>query len=282
MSKDDETPARSVIESAMDRVASENAALKESTSVGRRKYDAALTRRLSHIHTALGSDVPQEVPTPQASEHHAEPRLSSLSDSFAARAGSGYHFIALVFTAGIAALVGAGLMWLGMSFANRELLPRPVAVAPVPMPAQPVAGPATRIPVAPVAAPVSSVPDGEAQARELVERWRQAWSSRDIEAYLRCYSPDFVPANGETHDRWVAARRKKLAVPSDIKVQVHHMNIERIDNDQMKVIFQQDYASGTYQEIAQPKTLLLARTGRDWLIAGEWTGASPASSPARK
>ena len=282
MSKDNETPARSGIESAMGRFVSDRSPWEDSTSIGRREYDAALTRRLSQIHAALGRDDPLEVPASQASEHHAEPRLSSMSGASAVRAGGGYHFGTLVFTTGIAALAGAGLMWLGMSFANRGLLPKPVAVAPVAMPAQQLAAPATPIAVAPVAAPVSPVPDGEAQARELVERWRQAWSSRDIEAYLRCYSPDFVSATGETHDRWVAARRKKLAVPSDIKVHVHHMNIERIDDNHMKVVFQQDYASGAYLEIAQPKTLLLARTGSDWLITGEWTGKGPAASLAGK
>lgn len=282
MSQNNEIPAHGMIESAMDRVGSEGTALQESTSVGRRKYDAALTRRLVQIHAALGNDDPQQVPVTHASERHAEPGPSSLSDSPAVRAGGGYHFSALVFTAGIAALAGGGAMWLGMSLADCGLLPQPVAVAPVAMPAPQVAGPATPIAVAPVAAPASPVPDGEAQARDLVERWRQAWSSRDIEAYLRSYSPDFVPATGQTRGRWVAERRKKLAVPSDINVQVHHMNIERIGNDQMKVVFQQDYASGTYLEIAQTKTLLLARTGGDWLIVGEWMGTNPASSPVRK
>lgn len=56
---------------------------------------------------------------------------------------------------------------------------------------------------------------------------------------------------------------------------MHHISIERIAADRLKIEFQQDYSSGSYVEIAQPKTLLLVRTKGDWQIAGEWPGTRP-------
>ena len=56
---------------------------------------------------------------------------------------------------------------------------------------------------------------------------------------------------------------------------MHHISIERIAADRLKIEFQQDYSSGSYVEIAQPKTLLLVRMKGDWLIAGEWPGTRP-------
>jgi hypothetical protein len=52
------------------------------------------------------------------------------------------------------------------------------------------------------------------------------------------------------------------------------LRIERLTDDQVKVVFLQDYSSGSYREVAQPKTLLLVRSGSQWQIAGEWQGTT--------
>lgn len=53
---------------------------------------------------------------------------------------------------------------------------------------------------------------------------------------------------------------------------VNDLRIERLSDDRIKALFLQDYTSGSYRETAQPKTLLLERTGQEWKIAGEWEG----------
>ena len=269
MSKDNEIPADDMIELAMVRHARETAAAEgapaKSSLAGGRNYNEALSRRLDQIGTALGSEDPQRPALAlSASESCQEAEPPQLSNSPEVRQVSGYRLGALVLSGSISALMGAGLMWLAMSAVDRGRVPETLAA------------------VAPVAAQPLLRIESEAQARGLVERWRQAWVSRDIEAYLSCYSPDFVPAGSQTRGSWAAARRMKLATPSNIRVQVHHMSIEHIDHDRLKVEFQQDYESGRYLEVAQPKTLLLIRTGRDWLIAGEWQGTRSASSLAGK
>lgn len=112
-------------------------------------------------------------------------------------------------------------------------------------------------------------PGAEALVEALVERWRQAWSGRDSQAYLACYSPDFVSADGQARPRWEVARRKILARRADVRVTVNALRLERLGADQIKASFLQDYVAGSYREQARAKTLLLVRRGSDWLIAGE-------------
>jgi ketosteroid isomerase-like protein len=151
---------------------------------------------------------------------------------------------------------------------------RSISAAPV-VPAPPTA-------VAPAAEALPSTPpvparSDEDQVRETLEAWRQAWSNRDSAAYLSHYSPDFAPPDGQNRTEWAAARRKNLASRTDISVQIHALQIERIAGDQMKLSFLQDYASGSYREKAQAKTLRMIRQDADWLIAGEWQGSPPAA-----
>lgn len=278
MSKDHETPRPGLVELAMDRLGRdtevEARSPTESTAAGRRAYDQALSRRLAQIRAALGSDEPP-VSAPLASSSNLQPAPAATSPS--ARSGrsltQGYGIHALLLTGLVSAIAGAGLMWLAISD-GRNGMPSEVPTA--------IATPAVDVPPARVAMPARPVDEDEAKARELVERWRQAWAARDVDAYLACYSADFVAANGQSRSTWAAGRRTKLSSQPQITVAVHHMSIERIADNRMQVEFQQDYSSGSYLEIAQPKTLLLVRTSDDWLIAGEWSGASPALAKGGK
>lgn len=109
----------------------------------------------------------------------------------------------------------------------------------------------------------------ENRIRELLENWRQAWSDRDIEAYLGFYSPAFVPANGQPRAEWAAARRSNISGRTDIGVQVRDLHIRPLNDQRVELAFLQDYASGNYREIARPKTLLLAREEGQWRIVRE-------------
>lgn len=269
MSKDRETLMPDAIELAMDRLARavdvQARSTVESEGAGRRDYDPALTRRLAQIRAALGrDDPPVSAPPGFASEPERQPApaVAPPPEALGVSRTQGYGVRTLLVTGLASAVAGASLMWLAIGGAGHD------------RPAEPAAAVAT----AAVAVPAQPVDDGEAKARDLVERWRQAWVARDIEAYLACYSTDFVAANGQPRSSWAVARRTKLASQSEITVQVHHMSIERVAEDRLKIEFQQDYSSGSYLEIAQPKTLLLVRTSGDWLIAGEWSGTRPASA----
>jgi hypothetical protein len=121
--------------------------------------------------------------------------------------------------------------------------------------------------------PPAPVEDREALARSLVERWRQAWTTRDVETYLASYGPAFSPPKGQSRAQWEAARRDNLSSRGSIEVGINELRTEPVGAQQMAVHFLQDYTSPTYQEKAQPKTLLLEQVSGQWLIVGEWSGA---------
>lgn len=258
------------IESAMSRIADSargssaaaDASAAGTRSVGRREYDQALSRRFDQIRTALGTDEsPQAAPLgPTVAPAPAvQIRVVGIS--------------AIVLTALVSALVGAGFMWLALGGADHPRLAAPVPMAAAVQTAP--AGVAMTAPATTLATTPAPVDSGKVQARDLVERWRAAWAGRDVDAYLGFYSAAFVPADGSTRSAWVVARRKNILGRSDISVRLNDVQITRIGADQAKVVFLQDYASGAHRETAKMKTLLLTRVGDDWRIAGEWMGERP-------
>lgn len=251
----------SVIESAMSRLSAQTPppeaapapAPNQRDSLGRRDYDQALAHRLEQLQAAMGENAPAAPPAAKPAPSSVQPRAP--------------HAAALLATALISALAGAGAMWLaiGGKSASEPAQTRIISALPSPPPTA----------VEPAPAPPTVQKNDEALARELVENWRQAWSNRDGEAYLSHYSPDFAPADGQNRNTWAEGRRKNLASRSDISVQVRDLRIEQLADQQMRLTFLQDYASGRYRENAQPKTLLLARQDARWRIVGEWQGAMP-------
>jgi ketosteroid isomerase-like protein len=255
---------QTLIESAMsrldsrprDRVLADERKDQERLELGRRDYDVALAKRLDQLRGALGEHAPVVPPAPQPA---ATPEP--------AQQGPGIQPGTLLVTALFSAVAGAVAMWLAIGGNPPPAQPAPVAapvvVAPTPVIETASVEPAPR-------------PTDEDRVRELIENWRSAWAGRDVDAYLACYSTDFIPANGQTHDAWVAARRKNISTRSDIAVSINELQVERLGTRRMKVHFLQDYASGSYRETAQPKTLLLVRTATGWKIGGEWQGEAPA------
>lgn len=268
-----------VIESAMSRLAprmpGHEAAPDPATerkNLGRRDYDLALARRLEQLQRAMGESPAAEPPATQA---------VSISPSAAPRTTQSATLLA---TALVSALVGAGAMWLAIGGQPASEPPPTQIVNAAPVPVAPPVAP--QAPVAEAAAPAASelapmVNRDEDQARELLEAWRQAWSSRDSDAYLSFYSPNFTPADGQKRAEWAAARRKNLDSRPLIKVEIRDINVERVDDQQLKLAFLQDYAAGSYRETAQPKILQLVRQEGKWLIAGEWQGTAPTVAPGK-
>lgn len=277
---------KSVIELAMERVAREAArkaltsdpATSDALVQRQRKTDSTQTLRAEPATTELHSASPQRSEVqPSRSQNDAIPSALCDVDTHTTDRRFGFGSKTLVFAVTIPALIGIGAMMLMTQTArqNKLFLPPTKLVNVAAMASAPAASiPATAtITVFPKTAQY----EGESLARFLLERWRQAWTRRDIEAYLHCYSQNFVPADGQSRANWESARRKNLSSRSDISVNISKLNIERIADDQVKVFFVQDYASGTYQENARPKMLLMSRTGEDWKIISERQIARPAA-----
>jgi hypothetical protein len=120
--------------------------------------------------------------------------------------------------------------------------------------------------------PAATATQTEAQVRDLIERWRQAWSRRDVQAYLTLYSNQFVPAKGSSMKEWAENRRKNFLGVSSISVKLHAIRLTPIDDKRVSVSLIQDYVSDRYTELGQPKTLVLIREGKDWRIVSEREG----------
>jgi hypothetical protein len=256
----------------MDRLA-EDKTVKTPTprtrSVGRRDYDHLLSRRLEQLNNAMSS----------GTEPEKSPAIEKPPITIAAPTRT-FGIQAIVVTALFSSLVGAGAMQLLQG--KTTSTPEPVASAK-PAPAQVQVQVQASLP--PIAAPTEAIPlpspkstaikTDESGVRELVEQWRLAWANRDSDAYLNFYSTHFVPADGSTRNNWAAARRKNLSSRPDINVVVRELQITQIDEKQLKLVFQQDYASGNFRENDKTKTLLVVQEENVWRISGEWMGDHP-------
>ncbi len=140
----------------------------------------------------------------------------------------------------------------------------PVAVAAV-QPAAPAMKPAAagRKPAPKVAAA------GKDDVLEVVGAWAQAWSRRDVDAYLGFYAKDFSTPKGEPRAEWEKGRRQRILAPKSISVSVDAPRVNREGESRAKVTFYQAYKSDTLSSRGT-KTLLLVKAddGR-WLIQQE-------------
>lgn len=120
-------------------------------------------------------------------------------------------------------------------------------------------------------------PADEKGVRDMINTWRLDWSRRDVAAYLSHYSQSFVPVGGQTRAEWESARQRNISSRPAIRVEVDDLRVEPLDDKHVRLSFLQNYISGSYQERAQPKTMLLVREDMGWKIAGEWQGTPPQS-----
>lgn len=121
--------------------------------------------------------------------------------------------------------------------------------------------------------PAESEPGAEARRAVLstVASWLEAWSSQDVERYLSYYGHHFVPGKGMTREHWAAVRRKRLAAPEFIEIDIQNPQVTFDAADRVSVRFLQSYRSNTFdgQTI---KTLRLSRGSDGWKIVREETG----------
>ncbi len=134
----------------------------------------------------------------------------------------------------------------------------PVPVAPLPTSAATARAGSTRAETtragAVPAEPASPLPpptlDLEAVRRRVtsaVEDWARAWSSQRAADYFAAYARAFQPA-GASLDRWRAERRARIQAPKVIDVRVADLDIEVVEADRVRVIFEQNYQSDRYRD----------------------------------
>lgn len=117
------------------------------------------------------------------------------------------------------------------------------------------------------AGPAQPTPE-ETAVRALVERWADAWSKRDIAAYLESYAPDFRPEGMKGgHAAWVAQRRARILGRRWIRVAIRDLRLARLGRE-WRVTFFQRYRSDRYQDEVF-KELRIGRVNGTWRIIRE-------------
>ncbi len=145
--------------------------------------------------------------------------------------------------------------------------PAPVAVAS--KPAAPVATPAVN-PAPAKADPVQNEGDARKAVESAVMAWAQAWSAKDMASYLAAYGADFDPPGKQSRSDWEQDRKDRITGKTHISVKLTDLNI-KINGNEAQARFRQAYKADSLS-VSSRKTLLLHKTGNQWLIAKESTG----------
>jgi tetratricopeptide (TPR) repeat protein len=107
------------------------------------------------------------------------------------------------------------------------------------------------------------------QIRQSVLDWADAWTRKDLDAYVSAYAPAYRDGK-PNHEAWVAWRRQRILRPGDIRVSISDIRIRHHDDHQARVDFVQTYRSPNYRDRVV-KRLDMTRIDGDWKIVREKT-----------
>ena len=142
--------------------------------------------------------------------------------------------------------------------------PRKSVTKPVVAALKPAAKPAAAEPAPVKPAPAPAAANNNVEAA--VNNWAQAWSNRDVNAYLAAYASDFT-SSGMTRSAWEAQRRDRITAPKTIDVQISGLKIDQ-QGDTASATFRQAYRSDLLRSTVT-KTLKLALQNGQWRIISE-------------
>lgn len=113
-------------------------------------------------------------------------------------------------------------------------------------------------------------PAVEAEVTKALQGWANAWSRKDVKAYLSYYASDFRTPDGMPRKAWEAERAKRIDKPGKLQVEVSDIKVSVAD-DKATVKFRQQYTSSTLKSSAS-KTVVFVKSGGKWLIQQERVG----------
>jgi len=149
-----------------------------------------------------------------------------------------------------------------LAAAPKEPVKPPVVTAqkPAPAPEKPAAAPAAK----PAA-------DEGAEVLKAVNAWAEAWSNKNVDAYLAHYAKDFDTPGNESRAQWEKTRRARLDGAKSISVDISSAKVTMNGSNQATVTFRQAYRSDSFKATGN-KTLVMVKADGRWLIQQEKSG----------
>lgn len=142
---------------------------------------------------------------------------------------------------------------------------KPTAIAAAPASAAAVATPAPA--AAPTPAPAKAVAGSEDVVKAM-NAWADAWSRKDMRAYLGAYAHEFNTPKGMSRKAWEQEREQRIAGKGG-KISVSFDTPQvTINGDKATAKFRQHYKA-TGLSSSTTKTLVFVRAGSKWLIKEE-------------
>lgn len=100
-----------------------------------------------------------------------------------------------------------------------------------------------------------------------VERWAQAWSRQDLNAYFASYISGYTPPGG-SHRDWKRQRTERLIAPRKIQVSFSDLRVKKSGEDDAQVTFRQKYRSNLLSSLVL-KRLQMKKINNEWKITSE-------------
>lgn len=143
------------------------------------------------------------------------------------------------------------------------------AVAPPTASTSPVTtNPSVAVDTPPVPRPAPAADTALAEAEAAIDAWAQAWSRRDVDAYLAAYTPDYAGrGRGTTREAWMAQRRTRILARQRISVDISKPSLSMKDGA-VVATFTQNYRGDGLSERSR-KRMVLVRVDSRWLIREE-------------
>jgi tetratricopeptide (TPR) repeat protein len=101
-----------------------------------------------------------------------------------------------------------------------------------------------------------------------VNKWANAWSSKNVSAYLDAYADSFKAPDGQSRKAWEATRRERINKPGKIEVSVSNIKVNIEDSKHARASFKQSYHSAGLSQKTS-KTLEFVFSNGKWLIEQE-------------
>ena len=150
---------------------------------------------------------------------------------------------------------------------------KPVVTKPAAKPAEtkPVAKPAPVVAAKPAKAKPLPAVVPDAKVERVLEAWAQAWSRKNVKAYLAFYARDFKTPGGMSRAAWEKERALRINKPGQIQVGIEHLRITADGAEHAVAKFRQHYRSASFKTNSNKVIVLVKHDGK-WLIQQERIG----------